>query len=724
MQFVSQGRYYGEYTGCEQRNVSMAMKRVRRVMLALAVFGITCSGLSARAELPAFQMAKHPMIYFVMLDRFANGDPTNDHGFISGGPSKDGFNSSATGFYHGGDLAGLTSKIGYIKSLGFTAIWVTPVVRQVTVAPDGSSAGYHGYWGAGFDQVDPHLGTMQDFKDFVTVAHGQGLGVILDIVANHTGDVIYSSSGTSYSDTYYSPYLTKAGKVFSASKLAGTSKFPKLSELDPNTSFPNPPLLNNSDAHIKSPAWLNDVRNYHNRGNSTFTGESSLFGDFYGLDDLFTESPVVVNGMIQIFANWITNTGVDGFRIDTARHVNKEFWRAFLPAMRQAAKDSGKTNFPMWGEVYDTNVNGTSYWIKNASFNEVLDFPLQNQLLNFVNTGSSDGLVSVLNNDDVYATSHSEADGLVTFLGNHDMGRVGSFIAHATGSKSLQLSRDTLAHALLFTLRGNPAVYYGDEFGLEGGGDQLARQDLFPTQVTQWRSEPRIGGSTIGAGSSFDTANPLQTSISDLASLRASNAAFSDGQEIIRAAGNGLFVFSRINTTTGEEFVCAFNAGTSDATQDVPVSTASANWTRLLGQGTVAGRADAAKLQVQLPAGAWGVFKANGGVTSAETSGISMSPIAINPTDSSQYRIQATIVAGSYVNVSFYQKSTHGAWTYLGSDHNPYFSNSAQANSPSTFKLFVARNAYASQTSYVFKAIVATPAGKQISSKLVLLKTK
>jgi alpha-amylase len=702
----------------------MSMKRVRRVMLALAVFGITCGGLSARADLPAFQMAKHPMIYFVMLDRFANGDPANDHGYISGGATKDGFNPSATGFYHGGDLAGLTSKIGYIKSLGFTAIWVTPVVRQVTVAPDGSSAGYHGYWGAGFDQVDPHLGSMQDFKDFVTAAHGQGLGVILDIVANHTGDVIYSSGGTSYSDTYFSPYLTKAGKVFSASKLAGSSKFPTLSQLDPYRSFPNPPLLNNSDARIKSPAWLNDVRNYHNRGNSSFTGESSLLGDFYGLDDLFTESPVVVNGMIKIFADWITNTGVDGFRVDTARHVNKEFWRAFLPAMRQAAKDAGKTNFPMWGEVYDANVSGTSYWVKNASFNEVLDFPLQNQLLNFVNTGASDGLVSVFNNDDVYATSRSDADGLITFLGNHDMGRVGSFIGRATSSKSLQLSRDTLAHALLFTLRGNPAVYYGDEFGLQGGGDQVARQDLFPTQVSQWKAEPRIGGSTIGAGSSFDTTNPLQTSIADLATLRASNDAFGDGQQIIRAAGNGLFVFSRINSATGTEFVCAFNAGTSDSNQEVPVSTTTSNWSRVLGQGTAIGHTDSARLQVQLPAGTWGVFKPNDGVLQSETSTISMSPVVVNPTDSGQYRIQASTGAGSFTSVRFYQKPTHGTWTYLGSDHNPYFATTSQPTSLNQFRLFVARTAYASRTTYAFKAVVTTPSGKQITSKLSLLKIK
>jgi hypothetical protein len=324
----------------------------------------------------------------------------------------------------------------------------------------------------------------------------------------------------------------------------------------------------------------------------------------------------------------------------------------------------------------------------------------------------------------MYTTAQSDANQLVTFLGNHDMGRIGSFLARGTSSKSLQLSRDTMAHALLFTLRGNPAVYYGDEFGLEGGGDQIARQDLFPTQVSQWKTEARIGGTAIGTGSSFDTTNPLQTTITDLAQLRASNDAFGDGQQVIRSAGNGLFVFSRINPSTGAEYVCAFNASQSDATQTVAVGTATSNWSRSLGQGTVTGQSGSSQVTVQLPAGTWGVFKANDGTVQSETSSVSMSAVAVNPADSSQYRIQAQTTSGSYLNVSFYQKTPTGMWTYLGSDQNPYFASSTQSSSPSVFRLFVARNAYASKTSYAFKAVVTTPSGQKLTSKIVLLKTK
>ena len=696
-----------------------------RKSLALLLALLCASSLSrgvANADEPVFQMSKNPQIYFVMLDRFANGNPTNDNGNISGGKYKSGYDPTSTGFYHGGDLVGLTSKIPYIKSLGFNAIWVTPVVRQVTVAPDESSAGYHGYWGAGFDQVDPHLGSIQDFKDFVSAAHAQGLGVILDIVANHTGDVIYSSAGTGYSDTDFFPYLLKNGKPFDATKLAGSKKFPKLSQLNPNSSFPNPPLLNNADSNVKSPAWLNNVRNYHNRGNSMWQGESNQFGDFYGLDDLFTESPVVVNGLIKVYAEWITNTGIDGFRIDTAKHVNKEFWRAFLPAMRKAATATGKTSFPMWGEVYDSDENQTSYWIKNASFNEVLDFPMQSAFIDFMNTGSTSKYVSVLNGDDVYSSPRSSAGQLVTFLGNHDMGRIGSFITKSTSNKDLQLIRAKMAHALLFTTRGNPAVYYGDEFGLGGGGDQQARQDLFPTSVSQWKTDARIGGLPIATGSSFDTTNPLQNQIQDLSTLRSSDDAFTSGPQILRFAGSNLLVFSRINPTTGTEYLCAFNVGNSVVDRTVATGVNDGEWTKVAGVGTV--ESSEASSRLKLAANDWAVFKSNSSATSPSVTSIELSPVVINFDDASQFKIQVKVTPGTYRKINFYRKAPKEKWTLIGSDNAPTFNSSSSSVVKNVYRLFPLRSSLKKGTKYQFKAEVVTLDSRSVSSKAVTYKAR
>ena len=131
----------------------------------------------------------------MLPDRYANGDPTNDRGGATGGSSVTGFDPTSTGWYHGGDLKGLTGScsdpgtgLARIKDLGFTAIWIAPVVVQQWV--QGDSAAYHGYWGLDFTNVDPHLGTDADFAAFVDCAHSLGLKVYLDVVVNHTADVI------------------------------------------------------------------------------------------------------------------------------------------------------------------------------------------------------------------------------------------------------------------------------------------------------------------------------------------------------------------------------------------------------------------------------------------------------------------------------------------------------------------------------------------------------
>ena len=119
-------------------------------------------------------------------------------------------------------------------------------------------------------------------------------------------------------------------------------------------SFPYTPFLHEGDETAKTPAWLNDPTMYHNRGDSTFAGESSTYGDFIGLDDLFTERPEVVDGMGEIYKQWV-DFGIDGFRIDTVKHVNLEFWQEFVPAILDEAKDVENDDFFAFGEVFDGN---------------------------------------------------------------------------------------------------------------------------------------------------------------------------------------------------------------------------------------------------------------------------------------------------------------------------------------------------------------------------------
>ena len=124
---------------------------------------------------------------------------------------------------------------------------------------------------------------------------------------------------------------------------------------------------------VKNPSWLNDPLLYHNRGDSTFAGESSQYGDFFGLDDLFTEHPAVVDGMVAAHQAMIDEFGIDGFRVDTVKHVNDEFWEAFGPAFETHAASLGKPDFFMFGEVFDSNPAFTSRFTTELPLDAVLD---------------------------------------------------------------------------------------------------------------------------------------------------------------------------------------------------------------------------------------------------------------------------------------------------------------------------------------------------------------
>ena len=694
------------------------MKRARSFALLFVILALTATGLPAKAAAPA---TAHPeMIYFVMLDRFENGDPTNDTGGFTGDQTKTGFLASSPAFYHGGDIRGLINRIPYIKSLGFTAIWVTPVVRQLPVAEDGKSAAYHGYWGVGFDQVDPHLGTMADFKEFVSDAHSQEMKVILDIVVNHTANVIHYLQGGSYVGLADQPYKTIAGSTFDAVKVAGSSAFPTLDQLSASTSFPKTPVIAPQLANIKSPPWLNDPLNYHNRGDVGSSDESMQFGDFFGLDDLFTESPAVVKGWVDVFSNWITDTGIDGFRIDSSRHINKEFWNVFLPAMRQAAFTQGKGSFPMWGEIYDANPHNTSYWVKNASFNEVLDFPIQAAMVGYVNNFDTSILGAYFNTDDLYTTATTNSNGLGTFLGNHDMGRIGSFIVAKANDASVALKRDQLAHALLFTIRGVPIVYYGDEFGMTGGNDKEARQDLFPTGVLSWQSQYRIGGDFIEKSSSFNTTNPLQNTIRTLTALRDKFPALANGSQRTDYADKGIFAFSRFDSSTHQEVLVAFNAYSAAAVATFANNASNSSWILQSGHGKTSVKSG--KTTVTLPALGWAVFTANTPVKQAAKLSTVVAKLIPDLVEPTQLEIDATAKGAPFVDVAFMYRIGSGAWQSLGVDSAPTFSPDPKASG--LYRVFPMLSTFPRKSVIQFETIATDSYGVTATSAVKTFTTK
>ena len=190
--------------------------------IATGAGGAAGPPLATLSQPPSFSSLATQRIYFVMTDRYSNGDPSNDTGGLAGPRTTTGFDPTDTAFYHGGDLKGLTAHLQRIRDLGFTAIWVTPVVKNDPF--ENGSAGYHGYWGLDFTSVDPHLGTDADFAAFVDAAHALGLKVYLDVVVNHTADVV-QLTGTSYSDI---PYRDCRGRRFDPAKYVAARTFPCL----------------------------------------------------------------------------------------------------------------------------------------------------------------------------------------------------------------------------------------------------------------------------------------------------------------------------------------------------------------------------------------------------------------------------------------------------------------------------------------------------------------
>jgi glycosidase len=676
---------------------------VLAVVLATLSFAPIASAQGGRDRgLDAPESLRAPLtretFYFVMPDRFANGDSSNDRGGLSGPREVTGFDPTRKGWYHGGDLKGLISKLDYIKGLGTTAIWLTPSFKNKPVQGLGTpypSAGYHGYWITDFTRIDPHLGTNQDLRALIAGAHSRGMKVFFDIITNHTADVIsYAENRYDYVSKKDSPYRDASGNVFDDRAFAGKDTFPPL---DPNVSFPYHPQLAAGDEHVKVPDWLNDVTLYHNRGNSTFSGESSTYGDFAGLDDLFTENVKVVRGMEQIYDAWIRDFGVDGFRIDTMKHVNLEFWQQFLPHILATARSVGKTQFFAFGENFDLASNPFISRFSTAGRSQaVLDFPFQQQAREVAASHPTDQLRELFAQDDWFTDADSNAYQLPTFLGNHDMGHIGMFLRDDNNGapESELLKRDVLAHELMYLSRGNPVVYFGDEQGFTGAGnDQAARQDMFASQDSEYNNidddgiDPNngqnlndggknddIGSDVTPAADNFDPSHPLYRTIAALAQLRHANPALADGAQQTRysSPAPGIFAFSRTDARDQVEYVVALNNATTDQTATIPTYSRLMPFFRLWGDGPQRLKTARDKaLKVTVPALSAVVYRAAHRLERSQAA--PAIALRVDPQVSGRPQVAADVSGDSLYQVSFYARTAGGRWTLLGTDDNaPY----------------------------------------------------
>jgi neopullulanase len=563
------------------------MRKTLACLLTASLLASPLAAQSFRDRLP-----EDEVIYFVLPDRFANGNAKNDTGGIKGDRLKHGFDPTHKGFYQGGDLAGLTQKLDYLQSMGITAIWFAPVFKNKPVQGGAGqkSAGYHGYWITDFTSIDPHFGTNAEFKAFIDAAHARGMKVYMDIVVNHTADVIQyrdCPGDCAYRPIADYPYSRKGGPKgapinpgFLGDHVQTDENYAKLTDMN----FAYQPFVPKEEANVKVPAWLNDIRYYHNRGNAYWKNESIVYGDFVGLDDIATENPRVLRGFIDVFGKWIDDFGVDGFRIDTSKHVNSEFWQTFIPAMQERAKKRGIPNFHMFAEVMvDGPDTATLARYNRTDQYNILDFAFTWAVTEALDGRSSPEVLDrLVANDVLYRDGPSSAKRMPTFLGNHDIARFTTNLRRRlpnVGQEEL-LKRTQLGHALMFTMRGVPTIYSGDEQGFVGdGGDQDARETHFASKVKVYLDNKLVGTNRTHAQDNYAQDHPMYQTIAKLSKIRLGSSALRRGKTVVRNFDDkpGHFAFSRIDEASGEEVLVVANTANAPIKVNVkldPKSTA------------------------------------------------------------------------------------------------------------------------------------------------------
>jgi glycosidase len=526
------------------------MKMIKKTLTAITTSALLITGCHASqpdltVKASAANQAKYnkrpitnEVFYFVMPDRFHNGNKSNDQGDPKRPISYGGLDKTSKRAFHGGDITGLEKKLDYLQELGITAIWMTPVLRNKAVQKDGFA--HHGYWVIDFTEIDPHFGSNEDLKNLIEKAHARNIKVFFDIITNHTADVIKYKECHNEQGKYLKNNQQGCDYISTEALASGQSYRP---------------FVPKKERGAKVPQWLNDTQYYNNQGDTTWEGESAVKGDFAGLDDIDTSQPEVIKGLIEVFKDLVTNFKPDGFRIDTVKHVDIEFWQSFSPALIAHAQSIGIEQFFMFGEVYSGkgDPNELSRFTTAGKLPSVLDFgfAFNAQDVAFKQKGVSQ-LRELFANDDYYRDGDSNPNDLLTFLGNHDMGRAGYFIEknnpHSTESDKLAMSK--IAHALMYYSRGIPVVYYGDEQGFTGDGwDVDSREDMDPSLVEVYNDNNLIGSDSTTAKDNFNQQHPLYKTLSALSTTRLTHSSLYQGEHIHRLADNNqqLYAFSRVD---------------------------------------------------------------------------------------------------------------------------------------------------------------------------------
>jgi glycosidase len=525
-----------------------------------SIADINLADLTKRTYTPSPDRWSDQVLYFLMLDRFSDGRETGGYKDVHDKPVTTGTTRLATsndvgsipydqwvsqgGGWQGGTLKGLKSKLGYLRRLGVTAIWISPIFKQVAFEPT-----YHGYGIQNFLEVDPHFGTREDLRDLVDAAHQQGIYCILDVILNHAGNVFeYRHVRYQSQDSHgeWQPDPRWDGHPYSVAGFRDKSGKPTLP-----FAAATPTALDAAwpDGAIW-PKELQTPDNFMCQGRITNWDHYPEFvdADFCDLKKLnlrvdwsgrYPSYSPTLRYLIYCYAYWIAYADIDGFRIDTVKHMGQQATRMFCAAIHEMAESLGKERFLLVGEV--TGGRGLAWsMVDSTGLDSALgisDVPgrLEAMVKGLAEPSQYFGLFRNSDLDD-----HGDfawfGQHVVSMFDDHDQVRKGGEKGRFCGSSDF---RNLVFNALAvnLTTAGIPCIYYGTEQSFDSGGvpspsDAVLRENMFGGQ---------FGGKRTRDVHFFDESTELFTALSSLMALRRNSIALRRGRQYLHEiSGDGI----------------------------------------------------------------------------------------------------------------------------------------------------------------------------------------
>jgi glycosidase len=467
-------------------------------------------------------LSPEDVLYLIMPDRFANGDPNNDEPAEFPG-SHDRAKPRA---WHGGDLRGIREHIPYLQELGVNALWLTPVVKN------GGAQDYHGYGAVDLYAVDPHLGSLHDYQDLAEALRHQRMKLFFDAVPNHVGPLHPWVRKPPLPDWFHGMLQDHLNSSKHIDHAFYGQQAPVAIDNDPFEALADP----HGTAAIRrnlTDGWFLNI-----------------------LPDLNTENPTVAKYLLQNSIWWVESAGLDGLRVDTFPYVSRMFWEQWHAGLRRIYP-----NLATIGEVFHPDPTVTSFFVGgrkqwdgiDSGVSTVFDYPLFFVLRDVLLHGAPAGrLANILRQDSLYP----HPDWLVPFFANHDVPRLASEPGSSPG-------RLLCAFGLVLTLRGIPQLYYGDEIGMPGGADPDNRHD-FPGG---WPGDP---GNAFNEDGRTPEQQRVFSSVQTLLRLRREHEALRGGKLFSLFSDDESYVFVR--QSDDERLLVVFHNGNASRTLTIPLA--------------------------------------------------------------------------------------------------------------------------------------------------------